>query len=114
MKNQEIKLKSNNNNYSIIIGKNAINVLSKKIKLLCPNVKKIAFIVDKNVPIKFRKNLKKNLKNYNTLLLSFNANEKNKSINTINYFLNILLDHCLLLLNFHLLPNQNRLYSAIL
>ncbi len=91
MKNQEIKLKSNNNNYSIIIGKNAINVLSKKIKLLCPNVKKIAFIVDKNVPIKFRKNLKKNLKNYNTLLLSFNANEKNKSINTINYFLNILL-----------------------
>ena len=38
MKNQEIKLKKNN--YSILIGKNVINILPKKIKILCPKQKK--------------------------------------------------------------------------
>ena len=52
MKNQEIKFKREN--YSIIIGKNIINILPKKIKILCPKTKKIALIVDK----KFHKGLK--------------------------------------------------------
>tara|TARA_X000000950_G_scaffold30645_1_gene33124 strand:+ start:550 stop:1662 length:1113 start_codon:yes stop_codon:yes gene_type:complete len=91
MKNQEIKFKSKNHNYSIIIGKNSINILPKKIKSLCPKSKNIAFIIDKNVPIKFKKNLKKKLKNYKLLFLSFSANEKNKSFNSVNYYLKILL-----------------------
>ena len=62
MKNQEIKFKSKSHNYSIIIGRNSINLLPKKIKLLCPKSKNIAFIIDKNVPIKFKKNLKKKVK----------------------------------------------------
>ena len=37
----EIKFKSKNHNYSIIIGKNTINILPKKIKLLCPSTKKL-------------------------------------------------------------------------
>ena len=84
MKNQEIKFKSKNHNYSIIIGKNSINILPKKIKSLCPKSKKIALIIDKNVPIKFKIGLKKKLKNYNLLFLSFSANEKNKSFNFSN------------------------------
>ena len=89
MRNQEIKFKSQG--YSIIIGRNALNVLPKKIKILCPKVKKIALIIDKKVPQKFTKNLKNKLKNYNLSMLSFNASEKNKSIDTINNYLKILL-----------------------
>ena len=91
MKNQEIKFKSKNHNYSIIIGRNSINILPKKIKLLCPKSKNIALIIDQNVPIKFKTELKKKLKNYNLLLLSFSANEKNKSFNSVNHYLKILL-----------------------
>jgi 3-dehydroquinate synthase len=91
MKNQEIKLKTNNHKYSIIIGKNTLRVLPQKIKSLCPKTKKIALIVDSNVPNKFKYELKVKLKNYNLLFLSFKASEKNKSINVINYYLKILL-----------------------
>ena len=91
MKKQEIKFKSNNHNYSIIIGKNTINILPKKIKLLCPSTKKIAIILDKNIPIKYKKVLKKYLKKYNVLILYFKASERNKSLNQVNFFLKILL-----------------------
>ena len=91
MKNQEIKLKTKNHKYSIIIGKNTLKVLPQKIKSLCPKTKKIALIVDSNVPNKFKYELKLKLKNYNLLFLSFKASEKNKSINVINYYLKILL-----------------------
>ena len=91
MKHQEIKFRNNNSKYSIIIGKNALNKLSKRIKLLCPKTKNIALIFDNKVPNKFKKNLKEKLKNYNLLLIPFSANEKNKSLNTINKYLKILL-----------------------
>ena len=91
MKNQEIKFRSKNHSYSIIIGKNSINILPKKVKSLYPKLKKVAFIIDKNVPIKFKKDLKKKLKNYKLLFLPFLANEKNKSLNSVNYYLKILL-----------------------
>ena len=69
MKNQEIKFKGKNNNYSIVIGKNSIKILPKKIKILCPKARNIAFIMDKNVPRKFKTELKKNLKTQNSMLL---------------------------------------------
>ncbi len=89
MKNQEIKFKSQK--YSIIIGKNAIDVLPKKIKFLCPKTKKIALIIDKKIPQKFKKKLKNKLKGYNILFLPFIASEKNKNFNTISFFLKTLL-----------------------
>ena len=91
MKNQEVKFKSKYHNYSIIIGKNSINILPKKVKSLCPKSKNIALVIDKNVPLKFKTELKKKLKNYNLLVLSFSANEKNKSFNSVNHYLKILL-----------------------
>ena len=91
MKNQEIKFKNKNHNYSIIIGKNSLNILPKKIRVLCPKTKKIALIADRNVPAKFKKNLKKLLKNYKLIFLQFAAAEKSKSINSVNYYLNVLL-----------------------
>ena len=89
MKNQEIKLSKQN--YSIIIGRNAINILPKKIKLLCPRAKNIALIIDKNVPQKIKNYLKKKLNGYKILFIPFTANEKNKSIVTVNKILKILL-----------------------
>ena len=91
MKNHEIKVKVKNYNYSILIGKNTLNILPKKIKLLCPKTNNIALIIDKNVPKKFIKSLKNKLKNYNLLILAFSPSEKNKSLSKINYFLKILL-----------------------
>ncbi len=91
MKNQEIKFKKNNQSYSVIIGKNILKILPKKIKSLCPKTKKIALIVDKNIPVKFKQDLKKKLKNYNLLFMPFLANEKNKSINVVNKYLQTLL-----------------------
>ena len=93
MKNREIKFKSKNYNYSIVIGKNSLNILPKKIKLLCPKARKIALIIDKNVPIKFKTRLKRMLKNYNLLFIPFIANEKNKSFNRVSNFLDILLSY---------------------
>ncbi len=91
MKNYEIKLKNKSLNYSIIIGNNAIDSLPQKIKLLCPKTKKIAIIIDKKIPKKFKKTLKNKLKSYNLFFFDFFANEKTKSLKTVSFFLNNLL-----------------------
>ena len=91
MKNQEIKFKNKINSYSVLIGNNVIGQLPKRIKKICPKVKNIAIIIDLNVPVKFRKSLLKKLKNYNVVFFNFLPNEKAKSINTVNLFLNKLL-----------------------
>ena len=96
MKIQQIKFKSFPNNYSIIIGNNILGILPKKIKNLCPKVKKVALIVDKNVPYKIKSSLKNRLKKYELIFLNFNANEKSKSIKTVNSII-----EKLLLLNFN-------------
>ena len=93
MKKREIKFKSSSDNYSVIIGNNVLNYLSKRINLLCPKTRKIAIIFDNNVPRKFKKSLKNKLKSYHILFFSFNASEKSKNINTINFFLNKLLSN---------------------
>tara|TARA_B100001093_G_scaffold461675_1_gene476319 strand:- start:303 stop:1415 length:1113 start_codon:yes stop_codon:yes gene_type:complete len=91
MKNQQIKFKSLNNNYSILIGGNTLSLLPSKVKALCPKAKKIALILDKNIPNKFKKIIKNKLKKYNLLILPFTASEKNKSFNMVNSFLNKIL-----------------------
>ena len=89
MKVQEIKAK--NNNYSIFIGKNILNILPMKIKITCPRTKKIALIFDKGVPDKHKKFIKKNLKGYQLTDFNFNANEKTKSLKSVTFFINKLL-----------------------
>ena len=89
MKNQILKLK--NQKYPILIGKNAVSKLPKKIRLICPKSKKIALIIDNKVPKKFKKKLIEKLKSYSIVIIPFKANEKNKSIKTVNHFLKILL-----------------------
>ena len=91
MKIQEIKFKGKNHNYSIFIGNNAVNLLPQKIKALCPNTRKIALIIDSKIPKKFIKKIKIKLKNYDLFMLPFLANEKNKSLQKINFYLSKIL-----------------------
>ena len=91
MKNQEIKFKNLTHNYSILIGNNTLGLLPKRIKLLCPKTKKIALIVDKNIPIKFIKIIKNKLKDYYVIVLPFAASEKFKSLKTTIFYVNKLL-----------------------
>tara|TARA_B100001093_G_scaffold319008_1_gene304387 strand:- start:1337 stop:2443 length:1107 start_codon:yes stop_codon:yes gene_type:complete len=91
MKAQEIKFKSPDSNYSIIIGKNILNLLPKKIKTICPKTKKIALIFDKKIPLKHKKNILKILRKYKLFNILLNANEKTKSLKSVNILLNKLL-----------------------
>jgi 3-dehydroquinate synthase len=91
MKTQEIKFKNSVDNYSIFVGNNALSVLSKKIKIVCPKAQKIALIIDSKIPKNFKRIIKNKLKNYDLVLLPFSASEKNKSIKKVNFYLNTLL-----------------------
>jgi len=91
MKIQKIKFKSFDKEYSIKIGNGILNTLSREVKLTCPDVKKIALIVDNKVPSKFKKKLIKQLKNYKLIIYSIQTNEKIKSVKTANRILEKLL-----------------------
>ena len=91
MRNKVIKFRNKSEKYSIFIGDNTLNLLPKKIKSLCPKTKKIGVIVDNNLPTTFKKKLKQKLRGYEVTFLYLIANEKNKSLNQVNLFLNDLL-----------------------
>ncbi len=91
MKIQEIKFKGSPHSYSVLIGNKTLNLLPNKIKSLCPKTKKIALILDRNVPKKFKKFLKNKLNKYELVILNFHASEKSKSIKTVNLFVEKLL-----------------------
>ncbi len=80
----EIKVKSSDFNYSIFIGNKILNTLPKKIRSLCPKTKKIAIILDKKVPKKYKTKIKKLLKNYQLFIFEYSANEKLKSFSNAN------------------------------
>ncbi len=87
MRIHEVKFRNSTDNYSVIIGKNSLSIIQKKIKKLCPKTKKIALIIDSKVPRKYVNLLKKKLKNFETFFFSFNADEKSKSFKTIENLL---------------------------
>ncbi len=82
---KRIVLKSKN--YPIIIGNNSIESLSKEIKKLFPNSKKIAIIIDKKIPQKFIIKIKKILKKYRVFLFFVSSSEKIKSLKKSDYFM---------------------------
>ena len=84
MKTTKLQVKNLNSNYSIIIGKNILSQIPNKIKILCPGAKKIALVVDKKIPKKFKDKLKNILKKYEVHVFEFSVNEKFKSYTNVN------------------------------
>ena len=58
MKKIEIKVRNEDCNYSILIGNNILNILPKKIKLLCPKAQKIGLVIDKIFQAKLKLKLR--------------------------------------------------------
>ena len=81
MKIQEIKFKNKKTNIRFLLEKIQLIICQKKLKNVCPKTKKIAIIIDNNVPGKFKKILKKYLKIINQFFFILNVSEKSKSIN---------------------------------
>lgn len=84
MKINKLKVKNLNSNYSVIIGINILNQISSQIKEICPDAQKIALVVDKNVPTKFKVKLKNYLKKYKLYIFEYTVNEKFKSLINVN------------------------------
>ena len=84
MKTTKLKVKNLRSNYTIIIGRNILNQISNQIKTLCPGAQKVALIVDKNVPNKFKIKLKKYLNKYTVYTFEYSVNEKFKSFINVN------------------------------
>tara|TARA_B100001123_G_C15332904_1_gene1031833 strand:+ start:2034 stop:3137 length:1104 start_codon:yes stop_codon:yes gene_type:complete len=79
------KIKNSNISYPVFIGSRAINLLGKKIKLHCINAKKVAVVFDKKVPKKYKKIVKKQLKNYQIYFYEYSVNENLKSFKKVNH-----------------------------
>jgi 3-dehydroquinate synthase len=80
----KLKGKNLNSSYPVIIGKNILNQISRQIKTLCPDVEKVALVVDKNIPNKFKIKLKKYLNKYTVYTFEYSVNEKFKSFTSVN------------------------------
>ena len=84
METNKLKTKNLSSNYSIIIGRNILNQISNQVKALCPDAKKIALVVDKNVPNRFKVKLKKYLNKYTVYTFEYSVSEKFKSFSNVN------------------------------
>ena len=84
MKVSKIRVKNKNTDYSIFIGNGAINLLRKQIKKLCPKTKKVGLILDKKIPSRYKKEIKKQIKNYKIYVYEYLPNENLKSFAKAN------------------------------
>ena len=84
MKMTKLRVKNLNSNYSIIVGRNVLNQIGLQTKILCPRAQKIALVVDKNVPEKFKTKIKNYLKKYKVYIFEYSVNEKFKSFENVN------------------------------
>ena len=83
MKNIEIKINTQTKKYSVILGLNILNNLTKICLEKQINFEKCLIIIDKNIPIFFKKKLINNIKSKKKIY-AFKANEKNKNLKSIN------------------------------
>ena len=83
MKTNKIKVKTNSKNYSIVIGRALIGKIDKILKYNNINFDKCLIVIDKNIPIKFKKLLYNKIKINKIFKLEIIALEKNKNYQTI-------------------------------
>ena len=91
MKPIKLTVKTNSENYPIIIGSNIIKNTSGLFKNSSIKFEKVLLIIDKNVPKRMIFKIKKSLSKKEVYLLLISASEKNKNQNTVNLILENLL-----------------------
>ena len=74
-----LRIKTKNNSYNIVLGNNKINNLLKILKGNSINFNKCLLIIDNKVPKIFIKKIKTLLKNKNIFQYSFTSSEINKN-----------------------------------
>ena len=84
MRTTSLNVKNLNYNYPIIIGKGILKQIPSRIKALCPSATKIALVVDKNIPKKFKNKLKIILNKYDVYYFEYSVSEKFKSFTNVN------------------------------
>ena len=91
MKSIKLKINTKTQKYPIIIGSNLVSNISNIAKNNSLNFKKCLLVIDKNISSKIITKVKKSLIKKNLTMYFFKANEKNKSQNSVNKILEILL-----------------------
>jgi 3-dehydroquinate synthase len=91
MKPIKLKINTKTQTYPIIIGSNLVSNLSNIAKNNSLNFKKCLLVIDKNISSKIITKVKKSLIKKNLTMYFFKASEKNKSQNSVNKILEILL-----------------------
>ena len=84
MKISKIRVKNKNTDYSIFVGNKSLNLLKKQVKKLCPKTKKIGLVLDRKIPNKYKKEIKKQLSNYKLYIYEYQPNENLKSFSKAN------------------------------
>jgi 3-dehydroquinate synthase/shikimate kinase/3-dehydroquinate synthase len=91
MKPITLKINTKTQTYPIIIGSNLVSNISNIAKNNSLNFKKCLLVIDKNISSKIITKVKKSLIKKNLTMYFFKASEKNKSQNSVNKILEILL-----------------------
>ena len=92
MKLTKLQVKTDNKNYSIIIGNNILDRLQVLFKKNLIKFNQCLIVVDKNVPKIMINKILNSLQKKKITIYYFNANEKNKNQKTIDKILSILLN----------------------
>ena len=92
MKTIKLKIKTNSNNYSILIGTNLLTKIPLIVKRNLIKFDKCLIIFDKKIPKKNTNIIKRSFKKQKAFFYSINANEKNKNQKTVNHILKVLLE----------------------
>ena len=102
MKHIKLIVKTKDENYPILIGRNLISNLLNVLKKNSITFKRCLLVIDKNIPKENLKKITKSLRNVETHKYIYNANEKNKNQKNVNKILDVLLkknfsrDDCLI------------------
>ena len=92
MKPIRLTIKTNTQNYPILIGNKLVSKISKLMKDNYIDFEKCLLVTDKKVPKKLVNKIIKSFKNKKIFFNEINANEKNKNQKTVNSILKTLLD----------------------
>ena len=87
----KLKVSTNSQKYSIIIGKNILNKINKFLKESSIHFNQCLLVVDKNVPKNLVKSALKSLPKGSATIHYFNASEKSKNQKSVNEIISILL-----------------------